>query len=55
LIKAKSTGSRPWNQGLYAEFPELTLPIKAGDSQFDYSFKVSAEIYGSGEHKWCQA
>ena len=55
VIKATSTGSREWNQGVYTEFAPLTLSIKAGGSEYDYSFKVTTEVYGSGEQKWCQA
>lgn len=55
VVKAKSSGTQPWGSGLYGEFPTITMRIRAGEVEFDYSFSVSVQMYGSDKDRYVNA
>jgi len=55
VIKAASSNSMQWNDGVQTTFAMLTVPIKADGSEYDYSFNVEVQVYGQSPHRWAQA
>lgn len=55
VIKATRSDTMPWNNGIHVTFPTLTVPVKAGDSEFEYAFSVTTQTYGPDAGDYVQA